>query len=318
MTALEDDLTVSLSNPCQYSLNGTDWNELQVGEQTPAINTGDMISFKATGLVPNSSNGIGTFTVNKKFNLKGNVMSMLFGDEGKNSFDLTGCDYAFYKLFYNCSTLQSVSKDFLPATTLAKDCYSGMFNGCTSLTKAPKLPATALDNYCYEAMFNGCTSLTKAPELPATTLATYCYLSMFEGCTSLTQAPELPATTLATYCYQYMFQNCTSLTTAPSILPATTLTSNCYEAMFKNCTSLTKAPELPATTLATYCYRSMFNGCTSLNYIKALFTTAPKLTYTSNWVNGVSSKGTFVKSKDATWNVTGVGGIPEGWTVETA
>jgi hypothetical protein len=37
----------------------------------------------------------------------------------------------------------------------------------------------------------------------------------------------------------------------------------------------------------------------------------------NNWVSNVSATGTFVKSKDATWSVTGVSGIPEGWTVET-
>ena len=33
------------------------------------------------------------------------------------------------------------------------------------------------------------------------------------------------------------------------------------------------------------------------------------------WVYNVSSTGTFVKSKDATWDVRGVSGIPEGWKV---
>jgi hypothetical protein len=128
-----------------------------------------MISFKATGLVPTKGDGIGTFAVNKKFNLKGNVMSMLFGDEGKNNFDLTGYDYAFINLFYNCTTLQSVSKDFLPATKLAKNCYAYMFYGCTSLTHAPELPATALTNYCYYAMFQGCASLNYIKALFTTT-----------------------------------------------------------------------------------------------------------------------------------------------------
>ena len=62
--------------------------------------------------------------------------------------------------------------------------------------------------YCYATMFNGCTSLTKAPDLPATTLANSCYYYMFNGCTSLTQAPELPAIKLSDLCYSYMFNNC--------------------------------------------------------------------------------------------------------------
>ena len=73
----------------------------------------------------------------------------------------------------------------LPATTLAVDCYSSMFSGCTSLTAAPELPATTLAAYCYSSMFSGCTSLTAAPVLPATTLAVDCYQSMFSGCTHL-------------------------------------------------------------------------------------------------------------------------------------
>ena len=34
-----------------------------------------------------------------------------------------------------------------------------MFNGCTSLTTAPELPATTLAKYCYSDMFNNCKNL---------------------------------------------------------------------------------------------------------------------------------------------------------------
>ena len=343
MTALEDDLTVSLSlNPCQYSLNGTDWNELQADEQTPAINTGDKIYFKAEGLAPNGQNGIGTFTVSKRFNLSGNVMSMLFGDEAQGKTDLTGYDYAFSNLFIDTPVI-NVSPNFLPATTLASKCYSGMFSNCNSLIQAPELPATELTSNCYRFMFSNCTSLVTAPELPATELASNCYggmfqdctsletapelpatelanncyTSMFQGCESLVNAPGLPATELANNCYTSMFQNCTSLVAAPSELPATTLANRCYMGMFTGCESLVQAPGLPATTLADYCYESMFQDCTSLNYIKMLATDISANNCLGYWVIKVSPTGTFVKSKDATWDVTGYSGIPEGWTVET-
>ena len=39
--------------------------------------------------------------------------------------------------------------------------------------------------------------------------------------------------------------------------------------------------------------------------------------YTYNWVYGVASTGTFVKNPEATWDVVGVNGVPEGWTVIT-
>ena len=46
-----------------------------------------------------------------------------------------------------------------------------------------------------------------------------------------------------------------------------------------------------------------------------MFTTTPSSSYTSYWVDGVASSGTFVKNKNATWNVTGYDGIPSGWAV---
>ena len=115
-----------------------------------------------------------------------------------------------------------------------------------------------------------------------------------------------------------MFRGCTSLVTPPPILPSTTLANYCYQYMFYGCTSLTTAPDLPATTLKSDCYSFMFYNCKKLNYIKAMFTTTPNNSYTGVWVDGVSSTGTFVKNKKATWNVTGIHGIPSGWTVLTA
>ena len=149
--------------------------------------------------------------------------------------------------------------------------------------------------------------------------SSYTFLGLFESNIKLVNAKDLilPATTLADHCYSSMFSSCHALTTAPE-LPATTLTKSCYYAMFERCFALTTAPELPATTLTDYCYGSMFYDCYNLNYIKAMFTTTPSTTYTSNWVSGVSSRGTFVKNSAATWNVTGTYGIPSGWTVQTA
>lgn len=170
-------------------------------------------------------------------------------------------------------------------------------------------------NARFERLFSGCKQLTSAPALPATELASGCYECMFYGCNSLTTAPELPATTLAERCYANMFAFCTSLTTAPE-LPATTLAEQCYLQMFWYCSNLTTAPELPATTLVYRCYFYMFLWCQKLNYVKAAFTTTPGDNYTLEWLKKVASTGTFVKSPNATWNVTGENGVPAGWTVD--
>lgn len=248
-----------------------------------------------------------------------------------------GC---YSQMFAGCTALKSAPE--LPAEVLATNCYRYMFRGCSTLTSAPELPATKMEQGCYFGMFSECTELTSVPELPANVLANNCYGWMFKGCSALTSAPELPATEMEAYCYNGMFANCTKLTSAPD-LHAKRLESNCYNCMFEGCTSLTSAPELPATYLVRECYHSMFNGCTSLTsapelpakelirncyqlmfkdcsklrYVKALFTTSPSEETTKDWLSGVAASGTFVKSKNATWNVTGVHGIPKGWKIET-
>ena len=290
--ALEDGLTVQLSqNASKYRIDNGEWMSLDADTATPLINSGQKISFKITNPAISSFYGIGTFTVNKAFNVEGNIMSLHYGDDFEGQTDLSGKDCAFYVLFSNCTTLQNAENLILPATTLADDCYSNMFNGCTSLTTAPELPATTLADDCYSNMFNGCTNLTEAPQLPATTLADYCCFYMFNGCTSLTTAPQLLATTLV---------------------------SGCYNSMFDGCTSLTTAPQLLATTLVSECYNSMFNGCSNLNHIKMLATDISASYCLGDWVNGVASNGTFVKNASMTSLPSGIHGIPEGWTVENA
>ena len=222
-----------------------------------------------------------------------------------------GC---YFGMFSECTGLTSAPK--LPANVLANNCYGWMFKGCSALASAPELPATKMEAYCYNSMFANCTGLTSAPELTAKRLESNCYQHMFEGCTSLSSAPELPATYLVTECYHSMFNGCTSLTSAPK-LPAMTLEWGCYSEMFQGCTSLTSAPELPAKELIRNCYQLMFKDCSKLRYVKALFTTGPSEETTKDWLSGVAASGTFVKSKNANWNVTGVHGIPKGWKIET-
>lgn len=323
----------------EYSLNGKNWNPYTMGK-TLGLLDGDELSFRAGEQGNNyfsfNDEDYYYFKISGRVAAKGNIMSLLDRDCARNSVP----SFAFFNLFVDCSGLISApdlpatelaeycytsmfagstaltEAPTLPASVMAEACYAGMFSGCTSLIEVPVLPATELADGCYRHMFSGCTSLAESPDLPATRLAPVCYEYMFAGCTSLTKSPDLPATELADMCYNCMFGGCTSLTKAPA-LPATRLAEYCYSSMFYNCTSLTKAPVLPATKMAEGCYSAMFFGCTNLNYVKALFTDEPSRYTTNNWFFYVDSKGTFVKSKDATWNIRGSSGIPEGWTVIT-
>ena len=228
----------------------------------------------------------------------------------------------FCNLFDECVALTSVPD--LPATTLASNCYYGMFYGCTNLNSAPALPATTLASNCYSEMFSGCTNLNTAPSLPATKLVENCYYNMFSGCTNLNTAPKLPATKLAYWCYYGMFNDCSSLTEAP-ILPAETLANGCYFYMFSGCKNLKTAPSLPATRLARYCYHSMFRGCTNLTSVTML---APRDQITSkerccdDWLNnaGTSATARTLKVKDeAAYNaLVDKSYLPNNWKKDAA
>lgn len=117
----------------------------------------------------------------------------------------------FNYTFYRCHNLRTAKLTWLPTTTT----YQGnqyMFSEDMLLKQGPEtLPVTSLSAQCYSYMFKGCTSLTKAPALPATALTPYCYQFMFSGCTDLEESPVLPAPTLANYCYQYLFDGCIKL-----------------------------------------------------------------------------------------------------------
>ena len=317
IVSLEDGLTAKLStNACEYCVDGDGvWKTLPANTDTEPINAGQTLSFRGN-LAPVSSSGIGTFTVSKYHNLKGNCMSMLFGDDAKNKFSLDGYNYAFQTLFTNNQKLIDASEFVLQANILSKGCYTHMFNCCTALTFPPKLPATTLAEACYNGMFMSCTSITNAPELSSTILFSECYSHMFYNCQKLRNAPKLLATTLASGCYRNMFYLCKSLTNATD-LPATTLASRCYEGMFNGVSNLIIAPDLPATNLSLMCYYRMFKNCNKLTYIKMMATDIGAQNCLYDWVNGVATEGTFVKNKDATWDVVGVNGVPDGWTVIT-
>lgn len=282
---------VQYSSNVQYSLDsGATWSTAASAVTTPTINSGSTVLWK--GIKPSLSGRTGVFSSTGQFEVEGNVMSLIYGDNFSGQTDLTTYENAFSNLFANCSGLTSAENLSLPATTLA--------------------------NWCYAFMFSGCTNLTAAPELPATTLANYCYYDMFDSCTSLTTAPQLPATTLANYCYAMMFQNCSSLTTAPA-LPATTLSDACYWLAFNLCTSLTTAPVLSATTLANSCYFGMFQDCSSLSAITCLATDISASYCTNVWVYGVSQTGIFTKAANMNnWTLDSTYGIPSGWTIVDA
>ena len=265
----------------------TDYTSTADGTTIATLNMGQKVLIRGnnnTYVGSGFRRGFSCFTASKQIDVNGNIMSLIYGDNFKEQYSFPGgTNYNFQNIF-NSAPIVSAENLILPATTLAKSCYENMFEGCTSLTTAPKLPATTLAKSCYENMFYGTNVLPDCTNIDFTSKAVLDsggLIGLFAG-TKVTDSdldrllPKntngkyyLPATTLANYCYADMFRDCTNLVTAPD-LPATTLANGCYENMFYGCRNLVTAPDLPATTLANYCYHSMFYGCTSM-------TSAPSL-----------------------------------------
>lgn len=185
---------------------------------------------------------------------------------------------------------------------------TGTYNGSGTFTTSKKCNVGGnIMSLLYSDDFENQYTLTQS----------YVFALLFQNCKIVNVSEDLlPATTLSPHCYRSMFYYCNSLLTAPK-LPATILSYDCYGGMFWNCSKLTTVPDLLAPILVEECYASLFNGCSSVNYIKMMAIDISAQYCLFSWVKNVASTGTFVKNKDATWNVTGIDGIPSGWTVIT-
>ena len=203
-----------IQNVIYWSKNGTSWTSaIASTSDTPVslatLNKGEKMYLKGENTkYASSTSKYSHFNSDAKFNISGNIMSLIYGDNFIGHTTLPSA-YSFVSIFSNSKVYDAYNL-ILPATTLTNSCYRSMFNGCTSLVTAPVLPATTLASSCYSSMFNGCTSLATAPELPATTLVTYCYAYMFQNCTSLNYIKCLATNISASNSHDWWLHNVAS------------------------------------------------------------------------------------------------------------
>ena len=175
--------------PVSYRIDNGNVQKISAGAdgQIP-VSAGQKVAFYGDNATYNDevNNVYSNISSTAEFYAYGNMMSLIKSTGYESAKVLSG-DYTFHGLFENSVNLKNhpSRRLLLPATTLTKGCYSGLFFNCSGLTKAPSLPAMDLTEECYFAMFSGCTSLTSSPELVAETLAKGCYFMMFNGCTNL-------------------------------------------------------------------------------------------------------------------------------------
>lgn len=165
--------------------NGETWvsvtsNSGTTGNKLAILNTGDKLLIKGTRSTYagryNSgynvySNYGNWFTMTGPYNVEGNMMSMLYGDNFIGQTEITK-PYTFTEIFDK--KLVDASNLILPATALYPYCYFNMFFGCTEMTGAPELPATTLKPYCYNYMFYFCNKLSSIKCLATDISATNC------------------------------------------------------------------------------------------------------------------------------------------------
>ena len=206
MTVMGGDGIINVSNPSEgmkYSINDGD-KEPIICESGSNIYSIEVSHNDEVHFYGNGTNGSTNIIVNSNVMLTGNIMSLVDEENFATITTMEGASFAGLFAGNNFfETIIDVSGLLLPATTLSKNCYSGMFAGCSKLSGGPaELPALTLAPGCYSNMFKGCDQIMWAETLvlPATELVDSCYFNMFDGCSNLEALICLATTINGTDC----------------------------------------------------------------------------------------------------------------------
>ena len=218
----------------------------------------------------------------------------------------------------------SAGDNFKNQQNLATYC-KGLFSGKNWSFNGIKLSSKNLSKYCYGDMFRSCVNLFEVPELPAQTLKDYCYSFMFAGCTGLTKTGDILWTNTANRCCEYMFCMCTGLTDISDTIFSdnVNLASGCYQGMFQDCTNISSVRILKKVLpdSADSCFGRLFAGCSALSEIiyfcdKLGEDTNTGINHTYQWVQNVSSTGTWYNANQQNFTNMSDSEIPNGWLIK--
>ena len=153
----------------QYSVNNGKWQDVVKGKGVTFGGTHGDLRLRGTntnGTAINASQNSNITFTNRTVNVActGDIRTLLNWEKYK-TVDTKNAKFCY--LFDGCSVLTFAPE--LPATTLAEDCYHGMFWYCTNLESAPELPATTLMKDCYNLMFGYCEKLSTVTMLAPST-----------------------------------------------------------------------------------------------------------------------------------------------------
>ena len=135
LTSLQDNNVIALTQtgtPSTVSLEyrtdtQQEWQTYAIGTEI-TLQNGSWVEFRnTTGTFSTSESNWYNFTMTEITQASGNVNSLL--DWTQDNPPLK--NYCYCRLFKNCASLTQAPE--LPSTTLASNCYSNMFNGCTKI-----------------------------------------------------------------------------------------------------------------------------------------------------------------------------------------
>ena len=139
--------------------------------------------FKANTADLNVGNKIFDATAN--YEIGGNIMSLIFGDDFKTK-------DSYIKSVVGNDALFSGDTYLVDAYSLvinlnsASHSFDSLFRNCTSLTSGPeKIVIRDAGQLALPSTFSGCTSLTTAPEIIVENIAFFSFFNVFANCTNL-------------------------------------------------------------------------------------------------------------------------------------
>lgn len=213
-------LESGMTAPNCYYRKATDTGYTQMTTATTiSLSAGEQVKFYGSNAYWSKDRSKWTkFTSTGKFNISGNVMTLL-ASGGTASVSQR---YCFRRLFADTHVVDA-SELTLPSTQYDYMCY-GMMQQCPYLQKLPVMP-TPTHQYVYGYFCNQCPSLQTATLPTGTYSKGYTFQGMFQDCSGLT-AVTIPAEDITNAtAVALLFQRCTSLQTI-TFSNMTTLTAN--------------------------------------------------------------------------------------------
>ena len=261
----EEEYFLTFSSPNSFTLNVVDNQKYWDGTLETSTDKTNWNEWNGTSAVSSSNDG--------KLYLRGTSNTLITGQNASAStkaWILTGSNISCSGNIENLLDYATVQNGNHPP--MAERCFYALFINNTALISAPDMLATTLTRECYRIMYQGCSNLVTAPEeLPALADAGASYYQMFKDCSSLVRPPKIMLTSFySSLGCLGMFENCVELIALPKLYSLelkaskvfTTITGD-YVKMFNGCSKI-KLSETPSAEYINE-YRIPYTGTGTVN-----------------------------------------------------